>query len=141
MKFSELIEKVVVSDGILGIKLQADNDFYSQVKRLQDAQLPLISSSLLTLTRFSCCPKDDDGNIEIVKTGMGSSAALTTSLVGSLLQYFDVVDISAPDELNGVFGKSKRIVHNLAQLAHPIAQGKIGSGFDVASAVYGIVSN
>lgn len=30
-----------------------------------------------------------------------------------------------------------RIVHNLAQLAHCNAQGKIGSGFDVAAAVYG----
>ena len=28
-------------------------------------------------------------------------------------------------------------VHNLAQLSHCCAQGKIGSGFDVAAAVYG----
>jgi phosphomevalonate kinase len=28
-------------------------------------------------------------------------------------------------------------VHNLAQLSHCAAQGKIGSGFDVAAAVYG----
>ena len=33
--------------------------------------------------------------------------------------------------------ESKRIIHNVAQLAHAIAQGKLGSGFDVAAAVYG----
>lgn len=33
--------------------------------------------------------------------------------------------------------KDKRIIHNLAQAAHCAAQGKVGSGFDVASAVYG----
>ncbi|TIA61356.1 ERG8, Phosphomevalonate kinase [Aureobasidium pullulans] len=31
----------------------------------------------------------------------------------------------------------KRKLHNLAQAAHCAAQGKVGSGFDVASAVYG----
>lgn len=31
----------------------------------------------------------------------------------------------------------KRVLHNLAQAAHCAAQGKVGSGFDVASAVYG----
>jgi mevalonate kinase len=30
-----------------------------------------------------------------------------------------------------------RVAHNLAQLVHAVAQGKIGSGFDVAAAVYG----
>ncbi len=32
---------------------------------------------------------------------------------------------------------SKRRLHNLTQAAHCAAQGKVGSGFDVASAVYG----
>jgi phosphomevalonate kinase len=31
----------------------------------------------------------------------------------------------------------KRAVHNLAQAAHCAAQGKVGSGFDIAAAVYG----
>jgi phosphomevalonate kinase len=33
--------------------------------------------------------------------------------------------------------RSKSTVHNLSQLAHAVAQGKIGSGFDVSAAVYG----
>ena len=69
--------------------------------------------------------------VQVAKTGMGSSAALTTSLVGSLLQFFDVVDLSRKSS------GDLSIVHNVAQLAHSIAQGKIGSGFDVSAAVYG----
>jgi hypothetical protein len=33
--------------------------------------------------------------------------------------------------------RSLDLVHSLAQLAHCLAQGKVGSGFDVSSAVYG----
>lgn len=61
---------------------------------------------------------------ETKKTGLGSSAALTTSLVGAL--YAARRQHVALDE-----------VHALAQRAHATAQGKIGSGFDVAAAVYG----
>ena len=75
---------------------------------------------------------DEDGNIEVVKTGMGSSAALATSLVGALLQWFGVIRLG-----HRVGGEDRRVLHNLAQLAHAVAQGKIGSGFDVAAAVYG----
>jgi phosphomevalonate kinase len=66
------------------------------------------------------------------KTGLGSSAALVTSLTASLLTHYlpsDVFDVQSPD--------GKKILHNLAQAAHCAAQGKIGSGFDVAAAVYG----
>ena len=63
---------------------------------------------------------------------MGSSAAMTTALVGSLLQWFDII------RLGSRCGEDdRRILLNLAQLSHGIAQGKIGSGFDVAAAVYG----
>lgn len=33
--------------------------------------------------------------------------------------------------------EGQRILHNLAQASHSHAQGKVGSGFDIASAVYG----
>ena len=65
---------------------------------------------------------------------MGSSAALTTSLVGALLHALCVVDVGAIGQ-EKIIGR--QIVHNLAQLAHCIAQGKIGSGFDVSAAVFG----
>jgi phosphomevalonate kinase len=66
------------------------------------------------------------------KTGLGSSAALVTSLTASLLGHYlpkDVVDLTSES--------GKRTLHNLAQAAHCAAQGKVGSGFDVAAAVYG----
>jgi phosphomevalonate kinase len=79
------------------------------------------------------CPKSGTGEVEIAKTGLGSSAALTTSLVSSLLQWFEVTRVGLrPDS------EDRRVVHNLAQLVHANAQGKIGSGFDVAAAVYGM---
>jgi phosphomevalonate kinase len=61
------------------------------------------------------------------KTGLGSSAALTTSLVAALLVF---LDICQPGNADG-----RRVIHNLAQTCHCYAQGKIGSGFDVSSAV------
>jgi phosphomevalonate kinase len=33
--------------------------------------------------------------------------------------------------------EGQRVLHNLAQASHSHAQGKVGSGFDIASAVYG----
>lgn len=65
------------------------------------------------------------------KTGLGSSAALVTALTGALLSHYlpASFQINSPDD--------KRLLHNLAQAAHIAAQGKIGSGFDVAAAVYG----
>lgn len=66
------------------------------------------------------------------KTGLGSSAALVTAFTAALLTYY------LPKELFDLSTDSgKRKLHNLAQAAHCAAQGKVGSGFDVASAVYG----
>ena len=65
------------------------------------------------------------------KTGLGSSAAVVSALVGAILSFHEQSDIThvPPDFLDRV--------HNLAQVSHIAAQGKIGSGFDVAAAVYG----
>ena len=44
----------------------------------------------------------------------------------------------APQEVSDASSTEERLrIHNLAQAAHSAAQGKIGSGFDVAAAVYG----
>ncbi|KAK9323154.1 ribosomal protein S5 domain 2-type protein [Lipomyces orientalis] len=68
---------------------------------------------------------------EVPKTGLGSSAALTTSLVAALLSFYG--------DMNTDAAETKIILHNLAQLAHCNAQGKVGSGFDVACAVFGSI--
>lgn len=75
---------------------------------------------------------------EVAKTGLGSSAAMTTAVVAALLQYLGVVDLSSFGNLQQETDtRGLDIVHIIAQTAHCIAQGKVGSGFDVASAVYG----
>lgn len=67
---------------------------------------------------------------EVAKTGMGSSAGLvavvTTALISAFRKEEKIVDL-----LN--------IIHNCSQIAHCYAQKKIGSGFDVATAVYGSI--
>lgn len=70
---------------------------------------------------------------EAHKTGLGSSAALVTALTAALIVYMGRNNPSA-DLSNPTIQKR---VHNVAQAAHCAAQGKVGSGFDVAAAVYG----
>jgi phosphomevalonate kinase len=59
---------------------------------------------------------------QVHKTGLGSSAAMITSLIAALFVHFDM-----PDSM----------LHNVAQFCHCLAQGKIGSGFDVCAALNG----
>ena len=58
---------------------------------------------------------------------MGSSAALTAAFVGAVLRWFSPGD----------FSDIVSITHKIAQASHAAAQGKLGSGFDIASAVFG----
>jgi phosphomevalonate kinase len=69
---------------------------------------------------------------EVAKTGLGSSAGLVTVLTTALLSYFQ-----SDFNLNSTL--TMRRVHNLAQVAHCHAQGKVGSGFDVAAATFGSI--
>lgn len=112
----------------LDIIIQADNDFYSVLPHLppDSKKTP---AEVAALPKFLPCPKDPEtGKVVVNKTGLGSSAALTTSLVGSLVHFFkgDLKDEKLP-----------AIIHNLAQICHCHAQGKVGSGFDVSSACHG----
>lgn len=64
------------------------------------------------------------------KTGLGSSAALVTALTTAILLHFiPTFDLCIP--------MNRTKIHNLAQIVHCAAQKKVGSGFDVAAAVYG----
>ncbi|KAK3985990.1 putative Phosphomevalonate kinase [Cladorrhinum sp. PSN332] len=100
----------------------ADNDYYSS------GQSSTASSASGRFKHLG--PTISQAN----KTGLGSSAALVTSLTGAILiHYLPPAQFS----LSSSNHDSRLILHNLAQAAHCAAQGKIGSGFDVASAVYG----
>lgn len=103
------------------ITILADNDYYSTPADLANGS--------------DAMPRFHNFGVPILKahkTGLGSSAALVTAFTAALLTYYlpvDVFDLSTKD--------GRRKLHNLAQAAHCAAQGKVGSGFDVASAVYG----
>ncbi|KAJ9098228.1 hypothetical protein QFC21_004557 [Naganishia friedmannii] len=105
----------------LEIVIVGDNDFYSQRQALEALSLPATMSSLDRLEPFA---PQNTTLAAVHKTGLGSSAALITSLVTALLQHFGL----SPDV---------DLVHNMAQYVHCLAQGKVGSGFDVCSAVKG----
>ncbi|KAI1765370.1 Phosphomevalonate kinase [Hypoxylon sp. FL1150] len=104
----------------------ADNDYYSQPHSSSSSS----SSSTPSRQRFAKFPtRLKDAH----KTGLGSSAALVTALTAALLTHY--LPASAGFDLTSPAGR--RVLHDLAQAAHCAAQGKVGSGFDVAAAVYG----
>ncbi len=63
---------------------------------------------------------------KVSKSGLGGSAAVTVAAVAGMLKLFGI-------------DTDKDIVHKLAQTAHSLATGKVGSGFDIAAAAYGSI--
>ncbi|KAJ0392435.1 hypothetical protein P43SY_006501 [Pythium insidiosum] len=116
----------------LSVRLEADNAFYSQAKRLRDAGLCFCRAHLSQLPPFlrPSVEVQSDGRSTIAKTGLGSSAALVTSLVGSLVAFFLGAQFAQTQE-------GLHVIHHLAQLSHCFVQRKIGSGFDVSAACFG----
>lgn len=119
-----MIEPVVIDPAL--ITILADNDYYSQPAA---SSLSQPSTSSVGHDRF----KNFDVPLhEAHKTGLGSSAALVTAFIAAVVvHYLPRAEFSLNED------KGRRILHNLAQTAHSAAQGKIGSGFDIASAVFG----
>ncbi|KIX04273.1 phosphomevalonate kinase [Rhinocladiella mackenziei CBS 650.93] len=109
------------------VSILADDDYYSQPQPIsgewgsRSQERPQSQSEF---TSFGV--KLSDAH----KTGLGSSAALVTALVSALLVFYArKTGVESP--------LHHTTIHNLAQAAHCAAQGKVGSGFDVAAAVYG----
>eukprot|EP00762_Andalucia_godoyi_P008678 ANDGO_00471.mRNA.1 putative phosphomevalonate kinase len=146
----------------LRICLEADNDFYSMRQQLMLRGLKYSPDGLRALPpriRPLSFPEDEFSSphimetyqhrlkgesLKISKTGLGSSAALTASLTAALYLYLHRLCASvgesaaAGDDAHSELSHDVlEKVHTLAQCAHSLAQGKIGSGFDVAAAVFG----
>jgi phosphomevalonate kinase len=107
--------------GPASVTIWADNDYYSTPADLPDG------SEQHSRFHIFGVPLSKAN-----KTGLGSSAALVTAFTAALLTYY-----LPTDNFDVTSDSGKRKLHNLAQAAHCAAQGKVGSGFDVASAVYG----
>ncbi|XVF52059.1 hypothetical protein PTKIN_Ptkin04bG0234400 [Pterospermum kingtungense] len=124
----------------LDITILGCNDFYSYRNQIEARGLPLTPESLAALSPFTSITFNaEESNVvnskpEVAKTGLGSSAAMTTAVVAALLHYLGVVNLSSISDKDSM---DLDVVHMIAQSAHCIAQGKVGSGFDVSSAVYG----
>ncbi|KAM3500021.1 hypothetical protein MY10362_006776 [Beauveria mimosiformis] len=101
----------------------ADNAYYSQP--------PAAGDTHGRFARFDVTLKDAH------KTGLGSSAALVTALTAALLTHYMPAAGTGARGFDVASDAGRRTLHNLAQAAHCAAQGKVGSGFDVAAAVYG----
>ncbi|KAI9613711.1 hypothetical protein KEM48_003710 [Puccinia striiformis f. sp. tritici PST-130] len=98
------------------ITILGDNDFYSQ-PRENDAPIRAFN-------RLDTSLKD------VHKTGLGSSAAMVTSLCSAIFIHFT-------PSVDPHCRSTKLLLHNLSQYVHSLAQGKVGSGFDVSAALYG----
>ncbi|CUS20335.1 LAQU0S01e04324g1_1 [Lachancea quebecensis] len=91
-----------------------------------------VGTSILKRNSYKEFRFHDETITKVPKTGLGSSAGLVTVLVSALLSIFKPnLDVGAEEDLV--------TIHNLSQVAHCQAQGKVGSGFDVAAAVFGSV--
>ncbi|KAI4641677.1 hypothetical protein J4E93_007775 [Alternaria ventricosa] len=108
------------------IRILADQAYYSN---------PGVTRSSNIISQPHKVSRFQDFNVslkEAHKTGLGSSAALVTSFTAAVLEFY------LPKELFDIHTeKGQTVLHNLAQASHSHAQGKVGSGFDIASAVYG----
>ena len=116
----------------LFVILEADNSFYSQREELKRLGWPENVASLRRLP--PCRPLK-----KVNKTGLGSSAALVTSFVASILSIFNIVELPSKPTLEERTRGSNglELVHRVSQVVHIVAQGKVGSGFDVCAACFG----
>lgn len=162
----------------MDLVIRADNDFYSLLPHLQQRGwdrsftsvrqlppgLPVVWGEMNRINHTNNNDKDDDDDddeptergtttmtmnrSQVVKTGLGSSACLVTSMVGALvysmeqfaqqqqqqqpcsnqadhvkLTVNDNMDTEPPQQPHRLH--LKRIIHNLAQICHCHAQGKV----------------
>jgi phosphomevalonate kinase len=118
LRVALLYLNVCCSSSSIDLEILADNDFYSLLPHLEQRKLPVSLESVQSLPCHLPAPTKEG---KVLKTGLGSSACLVTSVVAALC--FDA--------------KQESVISNLAQVCHCHAQGKIGSGFDVSAACHG----
>ncbi|BBM84381.1 phosphomevalonate kinase [Candidatus Uabimicrobium amorphum] len=95
---------------------------------LQSKNIDLRHFSLTTSSKQTIVEKD---NGKKYKIGLGSSAAIAVGVVAAIFQLHDL-DIEQ--------AQNKKVMFNIACIAHYLVQEKLGSGFDIAASVWGGVT-
>lgn len=84
----------------------------------------LLKTNGTQVSNFELTTKTDDAfGLGAGKSGLGSSAAATVAMACGILSFHGIEDLTW--------------AHHAAQVAHNKAQGKIGSGYDVAASAFG----
>lgn len=109
------VEKLAISKNAIEITLQ-----YLKAKRKKTVNFRIDTFSKDALAKLP------DGST--AKVGFGSSAAVCVAIVAAILGLHG---------FNLEEKKTKDIVFKIACTAHYLAQGKVGSSFDIAAATYG----
>jgi len=94
------------------------------LRYLKESEMELYNFHIITKSEIHLI--ESGGRKE--KIGFGSSAAAVVAIVGAILRMHGQDIVSK---------KAKDIIYKLAACAHYIAQGKVGSAFDIAASVYG----
>ena len=111
------------------IVLNEDSEKAKFVKTVAEGCLQYFAWKGVAIKNFELETKSDEAFGVEVKAGLGSSAAVCVAATAALF------------ELHGLgIETHKEQIHKISQWAHNTAQGKVGSGFDVAAACYGASS-
>ena len=129
-----------ISSGLL-IHIRGDRAFYSSqpASNIPDTVPESLAKQLPTFIKLEPNENDDPKDYTN-KTGLGSSAALVSSLISALFAHFGLLKLRLPGfpaSSDEKFEQLRTFAYRVAQVAHCDAQGKVGSGFDIAVAFYG----
>ncbi len=110
------------------VSIHTDNPRVSFVQKAMTLASTYLLEKGITISPFQLMIRSELDDKSGIKYGLGSSAAVVTSVITAMLKLF------LPDE------PSKDIIFKLAALSHVITQ-KNGSGADVAASTYGGILN
>jgi phosphomevalonate kinase len=118
------------------LELKGDDktkEFFLFVGKAIEATLNYLSSSGIKTKNFSILTNSTDTIVELLngkkaKVGFGSSAAIVAATVAAVLAIHG-------EDITKLETKSK--IFKLGCITHFLAQGKIGSSFDIAASTYG----
>lgn len=127
---AKFVDKKIVLEGT-----DKEKEFFLFVSKSVEATLNYLVGKGIKVKNFLIETNSSDTVVDLgggkkAKVGFGSSAAIVAATVAAVLALHE-------QEIKSL--KSKEIIFKLGCIAHYLAQGKIGSSFDVAASTYGEV--